>query len=76
MFKRKSLDAQVGDVFVKAHDTKGNFWVVEKLFEHVDGIMHARLFNQKQPKTMITVSASTLTDADFFQRAPAPPHHD
>ncbi len=70
MFKRKSIDAQVGDMFIKAHDTKRNLWVVEKLFEHVDGIMHARLFNKNQPKTMITVSASTLTDTDFFVRAP------
>ena len=51
MFKRKSIDAQVGDMFIKAHDTKNNVWVVEKLFEHVDGIMHARLFNKRQPKT-------------------------
>ncbi len=69
MFKRKSIDAQVGDMFTKAHDTKKNIWVVEKLFEHVDGIMHARLFNKNQPKTMITVSASTLADTDFFVRA-------
>ncbi len=71
MFKRKSIDAQVGDMFVKAHDTKNNIWVVEKIFEHVDGIMHARLFNKKQPKTMITVSASTLADTSFFLRAPS-----
>ncbi|CAA7627167.1 hypothetical protein [Magnetospirillum sp. SS-4] len=71
MFKRKSIDAQVGDMFVKAHDTKNNIWVVEKIFEHVDGILHARLFNKKQPKTMITVSASTLSDSSFFLRAPA-----
>jgi hypothetical protein len=70
MFKRKSIDAQVGDMFIKTHDTKKCVWVVEKIFEHVDGILHARLFNKSQPKTMITVSASTLTDADFFQRAP------
>jgi hypothetical protein len=76
MFKRKAIDAQVGDIFSKTHDTKKNLWVVEKLFEHVDGIMHARLFNKNQPKTMITVSASTLTDNDFFQRAPAPPQRD
>ncbi|RAU23213.1 hypothetical protein CU669_03385 [Paramagnetospirillum kuznetsovii] len=76
MFKRKVLDAQIGDVFIKTHDTKRNLWVVEKLFEHVDGIMHARLFNKNQPKTMITVSASTLIDADFFQRAPVAPQAD
>ena len=70
MFKRKSIDAQVGDLFFKAHDTKKNLWVVEKLFEHVDGILHARLFNKNQPKTMITVSASTLSDTEFFVRAP------
>ena len=70
MFKRKSIDAQVGDMFIKAHDTKKNLWVVEKLFEHVDGIMHARLFSKSQPKTMITISASTLADTDFFVRAP------
>jgi hypothetical protein len=72
MFKRKSIDAQVGDMYVKAHDTKNNIWVVEKIFEHVDGIMHARLFNKKQPKTMITISASTLADASFFLRAANP----
>jgi hypothetical protein len=76
MFKRKALDAQVGDVFIKTHDTKRNLWVVEKVFEHVDGIMHARLFNKNQPKTMITVSASTLTDNDVFQRAPVVPQGD
>ena len=70
MFKRKSVDAQVGDMFIKAHDTKKSIWVVEKIFEHVDGILHARLFNKKQPKTMITVSASTLSDSSFFLRAP------
>jgi hypothetical protein len=73
MFKRKSVDAQVGDMFIKTHDTKKSIWVVEKLFEHVDGIMHARLFSKAQPKTMITVSASTLADPDFFHRAPALP---
>lgn len=70
MFKRKSVDAQVGDMFIKAHDTKKNVWVVEKIFEHVDGILHARLYAKNQPKTMITVSASTLADQDFFHRAP------
>ena len=59
MFKRKSSDAQVGDKFVKATDNKSSVWVVEKIFEHVDGIMHARLYNRAHPKTMITVSAST-----------------
>lgn len=73
MFKRKSVDAQVGDMFIKTHDTKKSIWVVEKIFEHVDGIMHARLFNKAQPKTMITVSASTLADPDFFHRAPPTP---
>jgi hypothetical protein len=71
MFKRKSFDAQVGDMFVKAHDNKKTIWVVEKIFEHVDGIMHARLYNKIHPKTMITISASTLADPDFFCRAPA-----
>jgi len=71
MFKRKSFDAHVGDMFVKAHDNKKTVWVVEKIFEHVDGIMHARLYNKTHPKTMITVSASTLADPDFFCRAPA-----
>lgn len=73
MFKRKSIDAQVGDMFIKAHDTKKSVWVVEKIFEHVDGILHARLFNKAQPKTMITVSASTLADPAFFLRAPIAP---
>lgn len=71
MFKRKSVDAQVGDKFVKANDNKNTVWVVEKIFEHVDGILHARLYNRAHPKTMITVSASTLADPDFFCRAPA-----
>ncbi|MEO0034214.1 MAG: hypothetical protein RLZZ501_237 [Pseudomonadota bacterium] len=71
MFKRKSVDAQVGDKFVKANDNKNTVWVVEKIFEHVDGILHARLYNRAHPKTMITVSASTLSDPDFFCRAPA-----
>jgi len=70
MFKRKSFDAQVGDKFVKANDNKNTVWVVEKIFEHVDGIMHARLYNRAHPKTMITISALTLCDPDFFCRAP------
>ena len=69
MFKRKSIDVHVGDMFHKAHDTKKVIWVVEKLFEHVDGILHARLFNKTHPKTMITVAASTLADPEFFCRA-------
>jgi hypothetical protein len=73
MFKRKTVDAQVGDMFIKTNDNKKSIWVVEKIFEHVDGIIHARLFNKTQPKTTITVSASTLADPDFFNRAPAPP---
>jgi len=69
MFKRKSIDVHVGDMFYKAHDTKKVIWVVEKIFEHVDGILHARLFNKNHPKTMITVSVSTLGDPEFFSRA-------
>jgi hypothetical protein len=71
MFKRKSIDVHVGDMFYKSHDTKKAIWVVEKIFEHVDGIMHARLFNKNHPKTMITVSASTLADPEFFNRSSA-----
>jgi hypothetical protein len=70
MFKRKSVEAQIGDQFFKAGDNKRYIWVVEKLFEHVDGILHARLYAKAQPKTMITVSASTLADPEFFERAP------
>jgi hypothetical protein len=68
MFKRKQIDAVPGDLFVKAGDTKNNVWIVERLFEHVDGILHARLQLRAFPRTTITVSATALADPVFFER--------
>lgn len=67
MFKRKAVDAQAGDMFVKASN-KRNVWVVESVFEHVDGILHARLHIKDRPSEMITVAAATLADPVFFEK--------
>ena len=72
MFGRsKTVAPTVGDTFVKVSDKARHIWVVAKTFVHVDGILHAVLHRQDQPRDTITVSVPALGDSDLFQRVTA-----
>jgi hypothetical protein len=57
----------VGARFVKTGDVRKNIWVVTKAWTHVDGILHVRLAKSSQETDVITVSARTLYDTNYFK---------
>ena len=71
VFKRKSVEAKAGDLFIKVGNRR-SVWVVERVFEHVDGIVHARLHIRERPSEIITVAAATLCDPVFFEKMAQP----
>lgn len=63
---------EIGHRFTKAGDQFGKVWEVSRVWTASDGILHAELKGIEHQSETMTVSASTLTDRQFFVPVPTP----
>jgi len=56
-----------GDRFIKVEDPR-TVWVVERVVDVPDPIMHVQLFQEGRPQRRRTLAESVLRDRGFYQK--------